>query len=48
MVVDGACGVSATNSRTGVPALLVHAGKVGGTLLVDGALGLALRIWISL
>ena len=34
--------------RTGVAALLVHAGQVGGTLLVDGALGLALNTGVAL
>jgi hypothetical protein len=47
VVVDRAGGMSATDPGTWVPALLVHAGQVGGTLLVDGALGLALNIGVA-
>ena len=46
VVVDRAGGMSATDPGTWVPALLVHAGQVGGALLVDGALGLALNIGV--
>jgi hypothetical protein len=37
-----------TDPRTGVSALLVNAGQVGGTLLVDCTLRLALNIGIAL
>ena len=40
--------MAATNSRTRVFALLRDASQVGWTLLVDGALGLAFNVRVSL
>jgi hypothetical protein len=40
--------MDSTDPRTGIPALLVHAGQVGGTILVDCTLRLALNIGVAL
>ena len=48
MVGHRAGGLGATHSWAGVPALVLHTGEVPSTLLVDGALRLALSVRISL
>ena len=48
MVGDGALGLGATDSRTGVPTLVFNTGQVTRTLLVDGTLGLALNVRVAL
>ena len=48
MVVDRTGSVAPTYARTGVPALVVDAGKVRGTFRVDCALMLTLHIGITL
>ena len=40
--------MGSADARTRVPAFVLHTGEGGGTLRVDGALGFALEIGVSL
>ena len=48
VIIDRTGCVDAAHARTRIPALLIHAGEVGGALLVDCALRLALDVRVSL
>ena len=48
MVCHRARSSGATDPGTGISTLVPHTGQVAGTLLVDGTLGLALSVGISL
>ena len=48
VVINRACGMDATDSRTRISTFLLYTGQIRGTLLVDGTFWFTFNVWVAL